>query len=109
MTQVEGSLSGGERPSGPGGKETAAKKGQEQLSSGGKKTKRGDGSVFNATIVAETISFVTTRNGKRSRRISIPPWERLAQLPSPIWMGHRDRTLGQTVEDREGGDREMQQ
>ena len=35
--------------------------------------------------------------------------KRLAQPPSPIRMGHRNRTLGQTIEDRKGGNRETLQ
>ena len=35
--------------------------------------------------------------------------KRIARPHSPIWTGQWDGILGQTIEDREGGDREMSQ
>ena len=46
-----------------------------------------DGSGFNSAIVAEIISCVIARNGKRSRKSSVPPWEKTSLAPSPIHMG----------------------
>ena len=49
-----------------------------------------DGSVFNATIVVETISCEIVRNGRRSRRSTVPP-----QGPeSPAPFAHMDGSLG---------------
>ena len=63
----------------------------------------------NTTIVVEIISCVIARNGRKLRRSSVPPREKSSQAP----FAHMDGSPGwnprQTIEDREGGDREMPQ
>ena len=49
-----------------------------------------DGSMYNATIVAEIISCVIARNGKRLRKISVPPREKSSLGP----FAHTDGLLG---------------
>ena len=63
----------------------------------------------NATIVVATTSCGIVRSGRKLRRNFVLPREKSSPAPSPIRTGHRDGTPGQTVEDREGGDRGMSQ
>ena len=79
-----------------------AKKGKGGLGTVGKRSKGEIASGYNATIVAVTICCGIARNGRKSRRSFAPPREIECQPPSPLWMGHQDRSPG-PLDSREGG------
>ena len=64
-------------------------------------------SGFNATIVVTTTSCEIARNGRKLRKNSVPPQEKISLAPLPIWTGHWAGPPRLIVEDREGDDREM--
>ena len=68
------------------------KKGKGGSGSGGKKIKtRGeDGKRFNATIVVATTSCEIARSGRKSKRNSVPPREKISAAP----FAHTDGTPG---------------
>ena len=80
-----------------------ARAAQAQL---GKIPRGEDRSGCKATIVAEIISCLTTRNGKKLKRNSILPRETESLAPFDHMDGHRDGTLG-PLDDRKGGNRGM--
>ena len=51
--------------------------------------------------MVETISYGIEGNGRKLKKILFFVGKVTAHPPSPIWMGHRDGTLGPIV-DREG-------
>ena len=86
------------------------KKGKGGSGSGGKKVKRGGRKKVQCHNCGGNHFLRDCKEWKEIKEIlRSSSGKRVARPPSPIRTGHRDGTLGQAVEDREGCDRGMSQ